>query len=179
MAKSPNQESKANKTKSPGNDKTEPIVKKWEFIAIIVIIIGGICYIVFGKMGQTKKNDSAYIIDRFPQFSVGETVTTSNFNVTVNSSNVKNVGSKSYLSLNITLKNISNVEQEISSNMFNVINVDSEVMKHLEYNTTFDGVINKEQEIIVEYIAEIPTGVGNYQLQFNIQFFGNTFLVKL
>lgn len=128
-----------------------------------------------GVSNQVNNNDKENSIE---SFKVGDTVKINDFNVRVNKVSKSNGGEfikpekgNEYLKIDITLENISDEPQAVSSMlMFKVVDKDGR-----SYNQAFtenqkgqlDGELGKGRKMTGEYVVEVPKGAKGLELEFD------------
>ncbi|WMJ79603.1 DUF4352 domain-containing protein [Clostridium sp. MB40-C1] len=186
----------------------KPILKKWWFWVIIIVVIGaigkGISKDSPKKVGETnatvetegkkteakkeeKKNEPKI-------FKVGDVVELKDFKVTVNK--VYAVKGKGYskpkdgnefVAVDCTVENISDKEKTISSvMMFKVVDKDGRACQYSITGQTaakagqMDGKVAPSRKLTGVYVVEVPKGTTGLELQFDGSFLsGEQIIVKL
>ena len=111
-------------------------------------------------------------------FKIGDTVKTKNFNITVNKVDTSNGGDfikpkdgKEFLKVDITVENISDQSQSVSSvMMFKVVDKDGRSYDQAfteNQNGQLDGEVGAGRKMTGEYIVEMPKGATGLQLEFD------------
>lgn len=124
---------------------------------------------------QVNNNENEKNID---VFKVGDTVKIDNFNVRVNKVSTSNGGEfikpkkgNEYLKIDITLENISNESQAVSSIlMFKVVDKDGRAYNQAiieNQKGQLDGELGKGRKMTGEYVVEVPKGTKNLELEFD------------
>lgn len=162
------------------------IFKRWWFWLIVIIIIGG--FIGAGSNEPTKVNSSnssqnsqtqnSTSEDKTETFKVGDTIKVKNYEITVNKVRVsdgddfaKPKDGNEFLYVDVTVKNISNEEQTVSSiAMFKVVDKDGRSFNQAittDQNGQLDGTVGKGRKITGEYVVEVPKGQKGLELEFD------------
>ncbi|EGT0001093.1 DUF4352 domain-containing protein [Clostridium perfringens] len=111
-------------------------------------------------------------------FKVGDTVKTKDFNITVNKVTTSDGGEfikpqdgNEFLKVDITVENISDKSQNVSSvMMFKVVDKDGRSYDQSfteNQNGQLDGEVGAGRKMSGEYIVEVPKGSTGLQLEFN------------
>ena len=161
------------------------IFKKWWFWLIVVIIIGGA---IGAGSDKPKKVDSSSQPkqeqkqskeeDKTETFKIGDTIKVKDFEIKVNKIKVskgdeisKPKKGNEYLCVDITVKNISDEEQTVSSiAMFKVVDKDGRAFDQAittDQKGQLDGTVGKGRKITGEYVVEVPKGAKGLELEFD------------
>lgn len=111
-------------------------------------------------------------------FSIGDTVKTKDFNITVNKVEISNeektlkpADGNEFLKVNITVENTSDKLQSISSvMMFKIMDSKGKAYDQAftdDKNEPLIGDIEPKEKITGEYIVEVPKGINGLKLDFN------------
>ena len=148
-------------------------------ISLLSVMIGASVFVGCGNDTPTKvETQKQEQENKTETFKVGDTVKTKDFNITVNKVETSNGGNvikpkdgNEFLKVDITIENISDKSQGVSSvMMFKVIDKDGR-----SYDQTFtenqngqlDGEVAPGRKITGEYVVEVPKGATGLQLEFN------------
>lgn len=116
--------------------------------------------------------------NKIETFKVGDTVKTKDFNITVNKVTTSDGGEfikpkdgNEFLNVDITVENISDQSQGVSSvMMFKVVDKDGRSYNQAfteKQNGQLDGEVGAGRKMSGEYIVEVPKGSTGLQLEFN------------
>lgn len=183
--------------------KKKPFYKKWWFWLIAVIVVVGIAggdsdepKVV--ETGGTAANsgEEATTEESSTQpttFNIGDTIELNNFRVTVNGIRtsmgkdffVPEEG-KEFFIVDVTVENISDSDQTISSiMMFDIVDPDGRKLQQSVsafglINGQLDGTVGAGRKITGEYAVEVPQGQTGLELEFNASLFtGKQIIVTL
>ncbi|OPF52720.1 hypothetical protein BH721_05530 [Clostridium baratii] len=180
----------------------KPIFKKWWFWLLIVVIIGGVAGSITGESDEPSKVASSESNEENKEnnkpdekkeevFKIGDTVKVKDYEITVNKVSTskgneisKPANGNEFLKVDITIKNISDKEQTVSSVlMFKVVDKEGRECKQeifADSNGTLDGQVGAGRKITGEYTVEVPKNSKGLELEFNSSFIDNKqVIVKL
>lgn len=162
------------------------IYKRWWFWVLALIIAGGIAASGSDEPKKVASNDGAaqtqseekQDTNKTKVFKVGDTVEIKDFKVTVNKVSTSKGGEvfkpksgNEFLKVDITLDNISDQSQNVSSIlMFKVVDKDGR-----SYNQTItenqqgqlDGEVGPGRKMTGEYVVEVPKESKGLELEFD------------
>lgn len=156
-------------------------MKKGLIVLLSATVIGASIFVGCGSdtpkkvesQGQEQKQEN-----KTETFKVGDTVKTKNFNITVNKVETSEGGEyikpkegNEFLKVDITVENISDKSQTVSSvMMFKVVDKDGRSYDQAfagEQNGRLDGEVGAGRKMTGEYVVEVPKGDTGLQLEFD------------
>lgn len=156
-------------------------MKKGLVVLLSAMVIGASIFVGCGsetpqKVDSQKQEQKQE--NKTEIFKVGDTVKTKDFNITVNKVETSDGGDfikpkdgKEFLKVDITVENISDQSQSVSSvMMFKVVDKDGRSYDQAfteNQNGQLDGEVGPGRKMTGEYVVEVPKGATGLQLEFN------------
>lgn len=161
--------------------------KRWWFWLIAIIVVGGIAAgsgedkakkVSSNENIKTSSKEEVKESKKTETFKVGDTIEIKDFKVTVNKVTTSSGGEflkpkdgNEFLNVDITLDNISDQAQHVSSIlMFKVVDKDGRAYSQAiteNQNGQLDGEIGAGRKMTGEYVVEVPKGTVGLQLEFD------------